>query len=552
MTVVRALLESLVRRRRLTGDELDELIATRQVSGPHLEALLAERGVPKHEILHSLAEAHGCPFVEYGESITCSQELARQIDAEALKRDLWFPLSIREDSAQVIAWDPGNPVIVDDVKKTLGVAQVDFRVALPSDIVRIIEHNQDVNPGFPHAAGRTPLAKVRTFLAGRRSLYTCMRTSLARGRTGLAILRTGLSFMAIALVLHRIFGLGLLTVLEVILTGAGGAMVVEGLRWYLPARRSARRPLACERTPASDGSTVLQASWTGDGPTFTRSDPVNGSGELRAEWSSLSPVMRRRFLANDRTDLAEERTFLGCLRTKMARARTGLAFTRTGIAFVGLGIALFRIQQFQTGAWPFFDAVLVLSGVAMMLEGFFWYFPDRRAGAEGHESVRRADEMPSIWRAFFPPHHERPDFDQDVPRLLPVAMTHAPGIWGTTGLALERTVLAERRNVMARLRTVMARSRTGLAFVRTGMSICAVGMGLLAYFGAGNASWAALDVFFLLAGMLLIADGLYWHVPAEKLRRQFPYCFYDVEIAVPDYGRPARSWGKVVFSHDDV
>jgi hypothetical protein len=52
--------------------------------------------------------------------------------------------------------------------------------------------------------------------------------------------------------------------------------------------------------------------------------------------------------------------------------------------------------------------------------------------------------------------------------------------------------------------------------------------------------------------MLLIADGLYWHLPAEKLRKQLPYCFCDVEIAIPDYGTPTRTWGKAVFSHDDL
>jgi hypothetical protein len=38
---------------------------------------------------------------------------------------------------------------------------------------------------------------------------------------------------------------------------------------------------------------------------------------------------------------------------------------------------------------------------------------------------------------------------------------------------------------------------------------------------------------------------------AERIRKQFPYCFGEMEIAIPDYGKPARSWGKVVFSHDN-
>ncbi len=536
----------------LTGEDLEEIVATGQVPGLRLERSLAERGIPRHELLHALAEAHGRPFVEYGESITGPADLVKRIGAEALNCHLWFPVSVRDGSAQVIAWNPADPAVREAVNDALGVAKIDFSVALPSDIVRIIEHNLDLNPGFPPAAGRTPLAKVRTFVAERRSLFACFRTSLARGRTGLAILRTGLSFVAIALVLHRVFGVGPLTALEVLLTAAGAVMISEGLRWYLPARRSARQPLACVRPAVTGAATILQASWNDEGVTFARSDEVSGAAALRSQWSALTPVMRRRFLANDRTDLAEERTFLACLRTKMARARTGLAFARTGIAFVGVGTALFRISQFRVGLWPILYALLILAGAAMILEGSFWYFLDRRAGAEGHESVRSANDTPSLWREFFPPRHERLATEQGTPGLPPVALSHAPGIWGTTGLALERTVLAERRNVMARLRTVMARSRTGLAFVRTGMSISAVGMGLLAYFGLSNPTWAALEVLLVLVGMLFIADGLYWHLPAEKLRKQLPYCFCDVEIAVPAYGTPARSWGKAVFSHDDL
>lgn len=547
------LLDLLVRRGVLTPGDRERIDAAGPVPAGRLEALLAEHGVARHELLHCLSEMHGRPFVEYSERVTGPRELVRRVDPETLSAELWFPLSVRDGSAEVIAWDPGDPAVARAVEEALGVARIEFRVALPSDVVRIVEHNLDVNPGFRPASGRTPLAKARTFLAQRRSVYACVRTSLSRGRTGLAMLRTGLSFVTIALVLHRLFDVGPMTVLEVVLGALGAGMVSEGLRWYVPARRTARQPLAMRPTHATGGTTFLQASAGGDeGPTFTRSAAVPAAAELRARWSTLSPVMRRRFLASDRTDLAEERTVLASLRTRMARARTALSFTRTGVAFVGLGIALLRLPRFQTGPWPLLDAALILSGVAMMLEGVLRYLVDRRAGSEGDDSVRRANESPTVWEAFFPPRHEAPRPVDGAPRPLPVALGHAPGIWGTTGLALERTVLAERRNVMARLRTVMARSRTGLAFVRTGMSLCAVGIGLLAYFGASSAVWTSLYVALVVAGALFVADGLYWHLPAERTRKQFPYCYWHLEIAVPDYGRPARTWTKAVFSDEEV
>jgi len=286
----------------------------------------------------------------------------------------------------------------------------------------------------------------------------------------------------------------------------------------------------------------------GDKPSFLRTNPVEGASELRSQWNNLSPVMRRRFLANDRTEFAEERTVLACFRTKMAQARTGLAFTRTGVAFAGLGIALLR--QFHTGPWTVFDSVLIAIGTLMAIEGFYWYIPGRRAGNEGYESVRLTHHKKTIWDFAFPPALQHPRSGQVSPP--PVRPSHAPGIWATTGMALERTVLADRRNVMARLRTVMARSRTGLAFIRTGMSISAVGMGLMVYFGLADKPWAAVNALLVITGVILISDGLYWHLPAEKIKHHYPYCFGEMEMMVPEYGKPVRSWKKAIFSHDDI
>ena len=91
-----------------------------------------------------------------------------------------------------------------------------------------------------------------------------------------------------------------------------------------------------------------------------------------------------------------------------------------------------------------------------------------------------------------------------------------------------------------------------MAFIRTGMSISAVGLGLLVYFGAGNLWWTFFDVLLMVAGLLFIADGLYWNIPAENTRKQFPYCYGELELTIPDYGAPARAWRKAVFSDDDL
>jgi len=539
--------QRLIKREIITERELNNVMAKSEASDECVEELLMRRGIPKHEILFSLSEYHSLPFIEYEERIMISQHITRRVDMERLKRALWVPLSVLHNRAEVIAYDPEDTLVIEDIRSALGVESIDFILALPYDLVRIIENNQDLNPNFPPTAGRTPLAKVRTFLAERRSLYACNRTSFAKGRTGLAFLRTGVSFIAIAVVLFRIFGIGYLTVIEALLLVSGVVMAVDGLIWYIPARKVGKKRIPFGRTEPTQGTTLLTVSNTEDLPVFTRSAPVKGADKLRAGWNDLSPVMRRRFLAGDRTDLAEERTLLAWYRTLMARARTGLAFARTGIAFTGLGIALLR--QFHAGPWTAFDISLITIGVLMAAEGFYWYFPGRHAGEEGYASVRKTGEKWNIWDFVFPLAHKHPG-SENIYAKLSVKASYAPGIWATTGLALERTLLAERRNVMARLRTVMARSRTGMAFMRTGMSISAVGGGLLVYFGTGNAAWMIFNIILILFGLILILDGLYWHVPAERIKKQFPYCFGDMEITIPDYGVPARNWQQIIFSHE--
>lgn len=538
----------LVRRGILTEERLKKIIRASSVPGSYPEETLIKQGVPKQEILFSLSEYYGYPFLEYDEGVVVSPQVIRRLDTERLKQALWFPLSVADNSATILAYDPQDPVVLRDIETTLGVHDLTFMFSLPQDLVRIVENNQDLNPGFPPSAGRTSLAKVRTALADRRSMLSCYRTALAKGRTGLAFLRTGISFIMIALALYKIFGTGYQTIADAALFITGAVVAADGIRWYLPARAIGGKKLHCVATRPTGGSTVLEVSNPGNDPVFTRTGIVTGAEKLRGDWENLSPVMRRRFLASDRTDLAEERTVLACLRTMMARARTGLSFTRTGVAFIGIGIALLRL--FRADIWMSIGVVLTLIGGVMVLEGFYWYVPGRRAGAEGLESLKRTEKSESIWDVVFPPTFKQTNASSVCAPA--IKGFQSPGVWATTGLALERTLIAERRNVMARLRTVMARSRTGMAFIRTGMSISAVGLGLLVYFGTGRAAWTAFDLVMVLAGLAFIVDGLYWHIPAERTRKVFPYCFNEMEICIPDYGTTARQWKKAVFDNDHI
>jgi uncharacterized membrane protein YidH (DUF202 family) len=503
------------------------------------------RSIPKHEALRGLSEYYGLPFVEYSETLLPGDEIIEHLDLERLKERLWFPLSVSQNSADVILCHPHDEALIEEIKKTLKVDRINKLVSLPGDLIRIIENNQDVNPNFPPSAGRTPLARVRNYLAEQRSKMAWYRTSMAKARTGLAFIRTGMSFISIALVLLMIFGIGYAIVPEALLLGVGLLMTIDGLL-CLPPRKLAKKQFDVLPTESTFGTTVLEVASSGDRSRVIRTPQVEGAGRLRARWNRLSPVMKRRVFAIDRTDMAEERTLLANYRTIMSRARIGLAFTRTGIASVGLGIALLR--QFSFGPWALFDSALILAGTALTFEGFYWYFCSRQAGIESVKNIKRTESESSIWDFMFPPFNKRIS-PSDLPSTL--FIQGSPGIWGTTGLALERTLIAERRNIKSRLRTFMARSRTGLALVRTGINIFSVGAGLLFYFGTANPFWTLFNVILMAIGAISMVDGFYWHIPAEKIRKQFPYCFADMEIPFPDYGRPASSWKKVVFSCDN-
>lgn len=200
--------------------------------------------------------------------------------------------------------------------------------------------------------------------------------------------------------------------------------------------------------------------------------------------------------------------------------------------------------------WVIFHLALILIGTAMTLEGFHWYVPGRQAGKEGLDVIKKKHEKGSIWDFMFAALRDRISAGE-LPTALFIRESHSPGIWGTTGLALERTLIAERRNVKARLRTILARSRTGLSFIRTGIKIFSIGTGLLVYFGAGNKIWMACEVALMLFGLILVVDGFCWHIPAQRTKKEFPYCFSDMEILFPDYSKPTLDWQKVIYSHYD-
>src|SRR5512135_2011555 len=102
--MIRDKFNRLIRRRILSEIELDSMERESALTGTAVEELMIRQGVPKHEILFCLSEYYGCPFAEFDESVAASYFVVLRLDLEHQKKALWFPLSVREKKAEVIAF----------------------------------------------------------------------------------------------------------------------------------------------------------------------------------------------------------------------------------------------------------------------------------------------------------------------------------------------------------------------------------------------------------------------------------------------------------------
>ncbi|MEY2342488.1 type II secretion protein [Acidithiobacillus sp. IBUN Pt1247-S3] len=89
----------------------------------------------------------------------------------------------------------------------------------------------------PASKERTHLARERNMLAAQRTIASSHRTSYARARTGLSLIRTGISFVGLGIAMHKLLNASSYSFTDYVLIGAGCLMFLDGLLWYLPARR---------------------------------------------------------------------------------------------------------------------------------------------------------------------------------------------------------------------------------------------------------------------------------------------------------------------------
>ncbi len=350
--------------------------------------LIREYDVPKQTLLAALTEHYQCPSIEYDERMPIPAELLAGLDGERLSLNQWFPI-IRDGNTVILAArDPQNPVLFDEVRKTIKAERYEFRVALDEDIQWLIQDYLHTKPGALIGTERTGLAYWRNTMAHWRTRLACYRNDLAQGRTDLAFLRWGLGFVALSDVLLRSHPDGMAW-LYWSMSAAGTALGVFGLRGYLKVRRT-RMKAPGQHTLVEVTAATLQflenyhdldhcsIERTTKGTMLARlGDCVGGYSTILYP----SPSSRERtHLARERNVLAAQRTIAAAYRTIYARARTGLAFIRTGVAFTGLG---FGLMHYFAYSWSSaFDLLLITAGIFMAMDGLLWYLPVRKEQAE--------------------------------------------------------------------------------------------------------------------------------------------------------------------------
>jgi len=350
-----------------------------------LEGVLVRRhGVPREALARGLARSYGCEPIAYDERLPVPPELLAGLDASRLGARLWFPV-IRDGAAVIVAAnDPADPRVREEAAAALGTDEIVLRFALAADVRWFIQDLLHAPPRGLIGQERTGLAFWRNTMAHWRTRLACYRTDLARARTALAALRWGLGLVALSTVLARTRpGAGGALAGAALLAAVGVALAAWSATLYAGVRRSRMRPpreqTLVEVTAAALSFAERYHLREGAVPRRTRETMLTRLGDSLPAYCTLHdpqpPSRARTELARERNLLAAERTLAACYRTIYARARTGLAFIRTGVSFVGLGLGLLRF--FPPGLPSLLDALLLLAGVAMTVDGVRWYWPVR-------------------------------------------------------------------------------------------------------------------------------------------------------------------------------
>ena len=358
---------------------------------PLSRVLLREHRVSRKTLLDSLSEYYGCPAIEYDERLPIPPDLLLAVSREKMAGRGWFPVIREKDGTVVVAAaDPTDPELHREVEAIFAPARCRYMVALPDDIQWYVQDFLHAAPGKLIGTERTGHAFWRNTMAQWRTRLACYRTDMAKARTSLVLARDGLALGAIAATMLRSPGMDAQRDVALAILAVGVLLIIASLPAYLQVRRSRLTPprnqTLVEVTAATlhflEGYHFIEHN--GGEPAQTKATMLARLGDLLANYCTIlypSPGSQERtHLARERNVLAAQRTIAACYRTIYSRARTGLAFVRTGVSFMSLGVGL--MSYFGLNINTFFDLMVILFGLMMVIDGLFWYLPVREEQAE--------------------------------------------------------------------------------------------------------------------------------------------------------------------------
>jgi uncharacterized membrane protein YidH (DUF202 family) len=246
---------------------------------------------------------------------------------------------------------------------------------------------------------------------------------------------------------------------------------------------------------------------------FLNSEPQHLSGNERT------------CLAMWRNTMARWRTKLATYRTDFATVRTYMALLEAGLTFILVGRTVLRNGGHTVHFAPFYWSLIGV-GLFLTLLGMVSYYRIKRSffRPPKHQTLIEVTaasvQFLEDYQFVDPGEEEGREGKTMLARLFDLANRTVTDIAGShdnkvrSELAHQRSAFAARRTVAACYRTIYARARTGLAFVGTGVSFASGGLGLIEYFRLSILS--LLDIFMIVAGLLLIIDGIMWSYPIRK------------------------------------
>jgi uncharacterized membrane protein YidH (DUF202 family) len=253
---------------------------------------------------------------------------------------------------------------------------------------------------------------------------------------------------------------------------------------------------------------------------FLNSDPAHLIGNERTALSLWRSTMARwrTKLASYRTDFAMVRTHLSFLRgglTLMVIGRTLLhsgkainlaplywAMIAIGFLLIFLGLLSYHRVKKSIYRPPRHQTLVEVTAASLhFLENYQFAERGNPGGKSGRTMLARLSDMAHCTVVIIEPSRD------NKPRS---ELTH------------EKNLVAAQRTIAGCYRTIYSRARTGLSFIRTGVSFASVGVGLITYFGLSMLN--IVDAFIILAGLLMVVDGILWSWPVRKENYEASKC----------------------------